>query len=227
MARNAPYYPVTFAADGIKKEFTLGFPFLNQSHLRVIVNGVLKVLGTDYTVTDPTSPKNATIKFVAAPTNGYTIKVYRSTPIAKYIGNPIMGDIDAVQALYRSQEQADSRRSLAFYSNQTDTLAGTAQTIVAPCDGFIEALQTEVCDAAVGTGGAVTVEIDGVAVTGLSISIANSAAIGTVQRDTPTTPQDASTKVLKGQTITVTPAAAFATAGAFKGFVELQPADVA
>ena len=215
MARNAPYYPVSFTGDGTKAEFTLGFPFLNQSHLRVIVNGVLKVLGTDYTVTDPTSPKNATIKFVNAPTNGHSIKVYRNTPIAKYIGNPVMGDVDATQALYRSQEQADARRNLPFYCNATDTSAGTAQSIVAPCDGYIEALQTEVCDAAISTGGNVTVAIDGVAVTGLSVAIANSAAIGVVGRDTPTTPQSSTTKVLKGQTITVIPEEAFNRGGGF------------
>jgi hypothetical protein len=226
MSRAAPYWPISATGDGTTKEFTLGFPFLNQDHLRVFVNGVLQTIITHYTVQDPTSPDKAKVKFVTAPTNGHAIKIYRNTPIAKYRGNPNIGQVDGIQALYLEQERKDTKLRLPYYINGTDLSAGTAASIVAPCDGYIEGLESNVVDAAISTGGAVTVEVDTVAVTGLSITVSNSAAIGVKQQDTPTTAQSATTKVKKGQTITVTPAAAFNGGGALAGHVEIQPADL-
>jgi hypothetical protein len=46
------------------------------------------------------------------------------------------------------------------------------------------------------------------------------------QEDTPTTAQSSTTQVRRGQTITVTPAAAFATTGALTVELEVQPADL-
>lgn len=225
--RAAPYFPKTVGTgDGTTKEFTLGFPFLHQDHLRVFVNGVLQTHVTHYTILDPTSPDQAKVKFVTAPPNTHAVKAVRNTPVERYRGNPQVGNVDALQAQYRMQEEADARKRLDFILNATDLATPTAQSIVAPCDGYIEAAQSEITVAIV-TGGDLTVEIDGVAVTGLSITVANSAAVGTTQRDTPTTAQSATTKVKKGQTITVTPGAAFNGGGALKGHIELQPADLA
>jgi hypothetical protein len=226
-ARAAPYFPKTFTGDAVTKDFTLGFPFLAAAHLRVTVGGVLKTLDTDYYVMDPTSADASFIRFVTAPAaSANNIKVYRNTPIEKYRDNPTIGNVDGLQAFYRRQEREDQRVMLDGYINATDLAAGTASSVVAPCDGYIEKLETDVVDAAVGTGGNVTVEVDGVAVTGLVIAVADSAAIGIHQEDTPTTAQSATTKVKKGQTITVTPAAAFATSGALLWRIQLQPADL-
>jgi hypothetical protein len=226
VARTAPYWPKTIGTgDGTETEFTLGFPFLHSDHLRVFVNGVLKTIVTDYTVVDPTSPEQAKIKFNAAPTAAYAIKVTRNTPVARYKSNPQIGDQAAMQALYRMQEDADKRVVLKDSFGQTALLAGTALSFVAPCDGFIEKLKGKVLKA-VTTGGAVTVEIDTVAVTGLTFTVADADAAGTTYSDVPTTAQSATTKVKKGQTITITPAAAFATAGDLEVELEIQPGDL-
>jgi hypothetical protein len=221
----APRFPKTLAGDGATKAFSLGFPVIAEAHIRVTVDGTLKVRGTDYNVQDPTA-KNPVIAFAAAPANAAVIKFYRNTPLTPDTTKTlVIGPTEALYAQYRAEENSDRMVYQDVDSNETDTLAGTAASFVAPCDGYIESLRTEV-NKAVTTGGNVTVEVAGVAVTGLSIAIADAAAIGTIQSDTPTTPQDASTKVRRGQVVTVTPAASFATAGAYKGRVGIQPADL-
>lgn len=104
---------------------------------------------------------------------------------------------------------------LPFSINQTDLLAGTAYEIVAPADGFIEELQV-VVQAAVTTGGAVTVNKNGVAVTGLSATVANAATKGTVVTDKPDKTSE-TRKFSKGDRLSIVPAAAFDTAGAING----------
>lgn len=222
---SAPRFPTSKTGDAATKSFSLGFPILNESHVRVTVAGVLKTLGTDYYVQDPTA-KNPTIYFPAAPANAAVIKFYRNTPLTPDTTKTLtIGPTESLYAQYRAEEQSDRIVYEDVVSNETDTLAGTAASFIAPCDGYIETLQTEVTKA-VTTGGAVTVEVGGAAVTGLSVAIADAAAVGTVQSDTPTTAQDASTKVRRGQAVTVTPAAAFATAGSYKARVGIQPADL-
>lgn len=118
--------------------------------------------------------------------------------------------------------QAPTKIQLPFSINQTDLLAPTAAELIAPCAGYISMLKTTV-QVAVTTGGAITVEVATVAVTGLSITVADAATKGTVQSDTPTTPRSATTLVAAGDRITITPAAAFATAGAVNGYLEIEP----
>lgn len=104
--------------------------------------------------------------------------------------------------------------------NETDLLAGTAQTFVAPCAGYITGLQG-VCQKAVTTGGAVTVEANTVAVVGLSITLANSDAANTLYATY--IKKIATGLVAKGDDCTITPAAAIATAGALNANVILEP----
>lgn len=225
-ARAAPYFPKTLGtADGTITDFTVGFPFLHPDHLRIFDDGALQVKDTDYVVLDATSPTAAVVRFLTAPTTAHVITAQRNTPITRYKGNPQIGNVDALQAQYRMQEAMDQRITLRDSYGQTALLAGTALSFVAPCDGYIEKLRGKVLKA-VTTGGAVTVEIDTVAITGLTFTVADADAAGTTYSDVPTTAQSTTTKVKKGQTITITPAAAFATAGDLEVAVELQPADL-
>lgn len=106
----------------------------------------------------------------------------------------------------------------------TELAAGTPFEIVAPCDGYLDRLAL-IVQVAIVTGGAVTVEINTVAVTGLSITVADGATKGTRYADDAT--QSTTTRrVLKGDRITVTPAAAFNGGGALDGFITLNEADV-
>lgn len=104
---------------------------------------------------------------------------------------------------------------IPFAINQTDLLAGTAFEIVAPCDGFVSELQV-IVQTAVTTGGGITVEVEGDAVDGLTVTVADAATKGTVLSDKPTA-NTATRIVSKGDRIEVIPAAAFATAGAVNG----------
>lgn len=227
MARNAPFWPVTATGDGTTKTFALGFTIILQEHVRVIKNGVLMVLGTDYAVVEATS-RAPSIRFFAAPANGHAIKFYRNTSLATPTLNPEISHVEARTAHLRSQELADQRvvlgGSVGGDFGQTALLAPTALSFVAPMDGYLESLDTLITKA-ITTGGTLTVAIDGVAVTGMVATIANAAAVGANQRVLPTVGQSTTTKVRRGQTITVTPAS-FATAGDVRVSLELQPADL-
>ncbi len=110
---------------------------------------------------------------------------------------------------------------LPFFINQVDLLAATSAELVAPIAGRITKLVTTV-QVAVTTGGAVTVEVAGVAVDGLSIAVANGATKGTIQSDTPTAAH-ATAVVAVGDRIEIQPATDFDTAGAISGYLEIEP----
>lgn len=217
----------TYTGDGATVSYAVGFPFISEQDIRVTVNGVIKTRGTDWGISDVSADggSKAVLKFAVAPANAAAIVFYRNTPIALPAKNPTVGHLAALTALYRMQEREENTRRLDYVINATDLAAGTAQSIVAPCDGYIEKNSTRVTET-VGTGGDITVEVGGVAVTGLTNTIANSAAVGKVVEDSPTTSHSATTKVYRGQVITVTPAAAFATSGAIEGYLTFQPADL-
>lgn len=119
---------------------------------------------------------------------------------------------------------------IPFAINQTDLLAGTPQTFVAPQDGFISGMVLAVTTA-ITTGGTIKVGSTNGAVTsqfvvtagtlvdvaGLSQTIANGAVKGARYRKRPT--DDSPTQQVKaGDRIEITPAG-FATAGAVNGAI--------
>ena len=115
---------------------------------------------------------------------------------------------------------------LNWFADQVSVLAGTSAAIelISPITGNISSLGVAV-RAAVGTGGAVSVKVGTTDVTGLSVTVADSAVKGTTYTDTPTTPGDASTLVAKGSRIQIVFADAFATSGALDGYLEITPTD--
>jgi len=108
---------------------------------------------------------------------------------------------------------------LPFAISETDTLAGTPAELVSPVAGNV-ARMTAIVQKAVTTGGPLTAAVGVTAVAGLSCVIADGAAKGTVVTDTPTA-GDASTAVVPGSRIQIVPDAAFATAGAISGVLEI------
>jgi len=107
---------------------------------------------------------------------------------------------------------------IPVFFNQTDLLAGTTQFMPCPVAGTIKRLLSTV-QLAVTTGGDLGLTINGTAVSGLSITVADAAAAGTTQSDTPTSP----TRVAAGDSLGFTAAAAFATAGAVHCVLEIIP----
>lgn len=106
--------------------------------------------------------------------------------------------------------------------DQATLIANTGFELVAPVDGFIKELRT-IVQAAVTTGGTVTVWINGVQVTGLSIVVANAATKGTRHLGTPTA-KSLTRKVAKGDRIEVR-TASFATAGSLNAMLTIAAAD--
>lgn len=110
---------------------------------------------------------------------------------------------------------SSAKERINFSIAQTPLLAGTSAELVATADGYITGLFTSVTTG-VTTGGAVTVEVNGTAVAGLSVAVADGSSVGDVDSDTidhgvPTA------RVRAGDRIEVIPAADFATAGALTG----------
>lgn len=108
---------------------------------------------------------------------------------------------------------------LPFYFNQTDLLAGTSQWLVSPIEGEIVELGT-VVQAAVTTGGAIGVKLGTVAVVGLSVTVADADAAGTVHTDSSAL-NEPTRRVADNGAIEITAASAFATAGALNGWVRI------
>jgi hypothetical protein len=116
---------------------------------------------------------------------------------------------------------AGAKRSvfLPFAIDETDTLAGTSAELVSPVAGTIARLSV-IVQKAVTTGGDVTAAVGVTAVDGLACTVADAATKGTVVTDIPTAGH-ASAVVAPGDRIQIVPAAAFATAGAVSGVLEI------
>lgn len=114
-----------------------------------------------------------------------------------------------------------------FLSEQLDATrlsAGTSCYVLAPFAGFVERA-TSCVDTAIVTGGDITFEISNVAITGLTVTVPDSAAVGSVVSDTPTTVNgaaNANNVITADRTaLEIVPAAAFNGGGALDVTVEL------
>lgn len=108
---------------------------------------------------------------------------------------------------------------IPFEIEQTELLAGTSEEIVCPVAGRITGFRG-IVQGAVTTGGAVTLEINTVAVTGASFTLENSATKGTAYNSSAIT---ALNTVAVGDRIEVQPDAAIDTAGQLNGLIEITP----
>lgn len=104
-----------------------------------------------------------------------------------------------------------------FFINQTDLLAPTSQYVYSPAAGNISRLNV-IVTSAINTGGNITVGVGSATVTGLTVAVAGSAAVGTAYTDTPTAGA-ANTAVVPGSAIVIIPDASFATSGAVNGSI--------
>lgn len=109
-----------------------------------------------------------------------------------------------------------------FEIEATELAAGTSTLLVSPVKGYVTGLDV-IVQTAIGTGGDITVELDGTPVTGLSVSVASSATVGTAYSDVIS--PIAAGLVQFGGDIEIVPASAFATTGAVNGFVTVNSAN--
>lgn len=87
------------------RDFSVGFPFLATTDLKVQLNGTTKTLTSDYTIVQ--SGANTTINFNTAPADNATIRIFRDT------------DIDAIEATYAA---GSSIRARDLNTNNTQLL---------------------------------------------------------------------------------------------------------
>lgn len=162
------------------------------------------------TVTSVSS--NASITAATVGT-GNKLGLPRYVPDASYIQAELLNGV----ALPR----VSGKIFIPWEIEETQLLAGTAESLQSPVAGWISKVRGQV-QKAVTTGGPVTVEVNTVAVVGLTFTVANGDAVGVDYSDTPTTRHSATTVVAAGDDITITPDAAFATAGELNGVLEIE-----
>lgn len=100
----SPYSPLVDTADGVQTDFTFSFPYLDQDHVVVLVDGVDPGGWTFHTA--------QTIRFSVAPSNGAIVRIERQTsPTERLVNfgaaaslNEEDMDTDGLQAFYLAQE---------------------------------------------------------------------------------------------------------------------------
>ena len=96
------------------RDFSVGFPFLATTDIKVQLNGVTKTLTNDYTIVQ--SGANTTINFNTAPADNATIRIFRDT------------DIDDIEATYvagsaiRSSDLNTNNKQLLYAAQEFGTL---------------------------------------------------------------------------------------------------------
>jgi hypothetical protein len=117
-----------------------------------------------------------------------------------------------------------SREKVYVQGIQTEALvdAGTSLYLAAPCAGYITKV-TAVVEDTITTGGNIIPKLATVAVTGLTVVVANGATAGTVASDTPTDPFGATGLVAAGDAIEISFDSAFNASSNIAIIVEITP----
>lgn len=74
---------ISYAGDAIEDTFPYTFKILAQTELVVYVDGVVKTITTDYTVTGVGEAGGGNVVFVAAPASGTLIEIRRELPLSQ------------------------------------------------------------------------------------------------------------------------------------------------
>ncbi len=117
----------TYTGDGSTTDYTVSFPYLETTHVKVYLDEVLKVITTDYTWVNST-----TVRFVSAPALDVAISIQRdtssSTRLVDYVSGSSLNesdlDTDSLQAFYLSQEALDRNTAVAFANQIAFTPGG-------------------------------------------------------------------------------------------------------
>ena len=132
---------VTYAGDGSTTNFGFAVPYIVSTDVEVYLDGVLKVLTTDYTWFN-----SATIQFNTAPANAAVIKFQRRTQNTSRLvdfqdaGNLTETDLDlsATQNFYLAQEQQDDTNDLSMQLDTDDKWEADSKVIKNVPDGVAD-----------------------------------------------------------------------------------------
>lgn len=105
-----PYSFVNYTGNGTITDFSVTFPYLDKSHVEVLVGGILQTLTTNYSWLNST-----TVRLVTAPASGVVVKLQRkssrSTKLVDFQDATVLTEADldksASQAFYLAQEALD------------------------------------------------------------------------------------------------------------------------
>lgn len=98
---------VSATGNGVTTSFSFGFPVLDDGDLDVYVNGVLKTLTADYTVTLD-DYDGGSVVFGTAPTNGHTVLIKRVVDLTQTLNLPVGAALSVEQI-----EQALDKATMA------------------------------------------------------------------------------------------------------------------
>lgn len=130
-------------------------------------------------------------------------------------GKDPYADADAVIA----HLEATNKVFLPFNIPATELGAPTSIELVAPVNGAVTGIRATV-QTTTGTGGVITVEINTVAIDGLSLTIPDTSTKGTRFSDTVSADEETAA-VSVGDRIEIQPAAEFAATGVIAGVLEI------
>lgn len=132
---------VSYAGNGSTTTFNVGFYFLANSHLKVILRAAdgtetVKTLTTDYTVSGAGNPSGGSVTMLAAPASGQTLVIIRNAPQTQdvdYQPNDPFPANTHEQALDKltmiaQQLQVDVNRSLKIAETDSTSLLTTVPT---------------------------------------------------------------------------------------------------
>jgi hypothetical protein len=99
-----------YTGNGSTTDYTVSFPYLQTTHVKVYVSGLLQTITTNYSWVNST-----TIRFVTAPAISVSISIRRDTSstvrLVDYVSGSSLNeddlDTDSLQAFYLSQEGID------------------------------------------------------------------------------------------------------------------------
>ena len=141
MATTKNYY----TGDGNTTAFTFIFPYLNTSHIKVKLDGIVQAT-TEYTLTPTSNP--TTVNFNTAPTNLAQIEIYRETSLTTAnnvfaAGSSVKAaslNNNQTQALYALEEQENSieKGEIFSYANANHSAGATAPTTPSSGDTWFD-----------------------------------------------------------------------------------------
>ena len=106
------------------RDFTVTFPFLATTDIRVQLNGVTKTLTSDYTIVQGSG--STVVNFNTAPSNGNTIRLFRDTAIDD------MQATFAAGSSIRSTDLNTNNTQLLYAAQEFGTLPPIARRIAKP-----------------------------------------------------------------------------------------------
>lgn len=107
-----------YTGNGSTTAFTYNFRLLDQTHIKVTVDGVTKTLSTHYTVSGVGNSTGGTVTFLVAPADATKVVLLRNGPLAQptnyvansaYSASTVMANLDRLTALAQQLQEQITR----------------------------------------------------------------------------------------------------------------------